>query len=670
MFVTSQVLARTSNQSIELKSPLRVARGFFLFHIMFGVSRTVLVAMAGLALLMVTYWPGLSGDFIFDDFPNIVNNPSLRDFDGSLQSLITAVTSGSSSPLGRPLSMATFATNFYVFGDSSSSFKLTNLVIHMANAVLVFVLAGQLSRRMGGHADAVRSLPPAFWIAVVWAIHPINLTPVLYIVQRMTSLSALFILMALTLYLHARSISGAKRIAAVTVSLLLCWPAAVLSKETGLVLPIYIFLIEWLLLGTFTSVPRPLKWSIVAATSCAAFGVCWAKWDFITAGYAVRNFDLTERLLTETRVLWFYVQQVLLPTPEIFGLFHDDIAISRGLLTPSTTLWAILGWLVVFWLALQQRARRPLFTFGMLWFLVSHAMESTILPLEIAYEHRNYLAFFGIFVWLASLLFSESKNARWRIPRLCLAASFVLFCGLLTSLRSLQWGDESQRSQIEVADHPASARANYQAAMVALQRTYESGGGSPFAHHMVQFHYHRAAELDPNAKAPLIGLLYLDCIAGLPKSAPNLASARERFSTGQFTFGDRSMVQSLSKLLVENRLCLDDQEAINLVEAALANPTADTGVRGMLYAVAMDFAAAKKHDIPLALSYAQAAVTSDPGSVPLRVNLIHLYLQSGQAAQAKQEYLRLKAGTIPLRHQASVDEVKVAIGASERHANK
>jgi hypothetical protein len=636
-----------------------------------GTFRHLVAAMLVLlTVVFAVYWPGIFGDFIFDDVPNIVNNPSLRAFDGSLQSLIAAATSGNSSPLGRPLSMATFAINFYIFGDSPYSFKLTNLAIHIANAVLIFVLARLLSRRLSGDTDTVRSLLPVLWITSAWALHPINLTPVLFVVQRMTSLSALFMLTALTLYLHARSTKGATRVTAIALSLLLCWPAAVLSKETGLVLPIYIFLIEWLLLGAFRQISRKVKWTVVLATTCALIGVFCTKWDFITAGYAVRNFDLAERLLTEARVLWFYVRQVFLPTPEIFGLFHDDIAISRGLLTPSTTLLAIIAWLIAVGLALRQRARRPLFAFGVLWFLASHAMESSILPLEIAYEHRNYLAFFGVFVWLASLLFSESKISRWRIPRLCLAASFVLFCGLLTSLRSLQWGDEFQRSQIEVADHPASARANYQAAMVALQRTYESGGGSPFAHHMVQFYYHRAAELDPNAKAPLIGLLYLDCIAGLPKSAPNLASAREAFSTGQFTFGDRSMVQSLSKLLVENRLCLDDQEAINLVEAALANPTADTGVRGMLYAVAMDFAAAKKHDIPLALSYAQAAVTSDPGSVPLRVNLIHLYLQSGQAAQAKQEYLRLKAGTIPLRHQASVDEVKVAIDASERHANK
>jgi hypothetical protein len=636
-----------------------------------GTFRHLEAAVLVLLLVVVAiYWPGMAGDFVFDDFPNIVDSTPLHLFDGSLQSLVAAATSGSSSPLGRPLSTATFAINFYIYGDSPYSFKLTNLAIHIANAILVFVLALQLSRRRGGDADTVRSLLPGLWITSVWALHPINLIPVLFVVQRMTSLSTLFILAALTMYLHARSTRGAKRVIEMAFSLLLCWPAAVLSKETGLVLPIYIFLIEWLLLGTFRPVSRKLKWAVASATVSAVIGVCWVQWNFITAGYAARSFDLAERLLTETRVLWFYVQQVFLPTPEIFSLFHDDIPISRGLLTPFTTLLAIIGWLIVLGLALQQRARRPLFTFGVLWFLASHAMESTILPLEIAYEHRNYLAFFGVFVWLASLLFSESKIARWRIARLSLAASFVLFCGLLTCLRSLQWGDEFQRSQIEVAHHPDSARANYQAATVALQRTYDSGGGSPIAHHMVQFHYRRAAELDPNAKAPLIGLLYLDCIAGLPKSAPNLAIARDRFSARQFTFGDRSLVQSLSKLLVENRLCLDDQEAISLVEAALANPTADAGVRAMLYAVAMDFAAAKKHDIPLALSYAQAAVTSDPESVPLRVNLIHLYLQSGQVAPAKQEYLHLKAGTIALRDQASVDEVKVAIDASERHANK
>jgi hypothetical protein len=389
--------------------------------------------------------------------------------------------------------MLSFAFNLHFFGDAPFSFKVTNLVIHVANAMLVFALVRQLWRRLGYDATTARSLIPATGVAAVWSLHPLNLTPVLLVVQRMTSLSALFILAALVLYLYGREAKDKQGLLAIAVGLLVCWPAAVLSKETGLLLPIYIFLCEWLVLGTFRSKPAKAKWLAASVIGAMFVVLCWAKWDFLTAGYSVRDFDLVERLMTEARVLWFYVGQLLLPAPAVFALFHDDIAVSRGLLAPPETLFAIAGWMVVTALAFRWRTRSPLFAFAVFWFLASHLLESTLLPLEIAYEHRNYIASFGIFLWLASLLLSDQEITQWQVPRLILAASFVLFCTLVTSLRSLQWADEFQRTQVEVADHPNSARANFQAAAAALQRTFESGGGNPMAYQMVQFYYRRAS---------------------------------------------------------------------------------------------------------------------------------------------------------------------------------
>jgi hypothetical protein len=618
----------------------------------------ILFLLTSCLALAAVYWGGLNGNFIFDDFSNIVDNAPLRAFDGSLTSLIAAATSGTSSPLGRPFSMASFALNFYHFGDAPFSFKVTNLAIHIANSVLVFALAQQLMRRFGTAANTTNSVAAAMWLSAVWAFHPINLTPVLFVVQRMTSLSAFFILSALSLYLYGRNARNKKGLAAMALSLLVCCPAAILSKETGLLLPIYLFLIEWLLLGTFSSVSTKVKWLALTVIGGLLVGVCWAKWSFITAGYSVRNFDLPERLMTETRVLWFYIRQLLLPAPEVFSLFHDDIAISRGLLAPPATLVAIGAWIAVAALALQQRRRWALFALAVFWFLASHLMESTVLPLEIAYEHRNYLASFGIFFWIASVLFPNQKNAQWRVPRLAAAVCFVIFCGLVTSLRSSQWADEFQRTQVEVADHPDSARANYQAATDMMQRTYESGGANPFAYQMVQFHYRRAGELDKSSKAPLIGLLYLDCAAGLPKNLATQASLGERFASARFTFGDRAVVQSLSDLMVGGRLCLDDSEVNALIEAGLSNPTADGTVRGMLYAVAMDYAAAKMHDIPLALEYAQAAVAADSGNAAFRANLVHLYIQSNRVDEARQEYSKLANRKLSPRDKPAVDELK------------
>lgn len=631
----------------------------------------LIVLLAILAVSVVAiYWAGLQGSFIFDDFPNIVHNPALHAFDGSTQSLITAATSGTAGPLGRPLTMATFALNFYFFGDLPFSFKLTNLAVHIANSMLIYLWALQVWRRLGHETDTTRAQLPALWIAAVWALHPINLTPVLFIVQRMTSLSAFFMLAALTLYLYGRTTKNIKGYIAIGVSTLVCWPAAILSKETGLLLPIYVFLMEWLLLGTFRTVPVKGKWFALTVLGASASALSWVARDAIIAGYGVRDFGMTERLLTETRVLWFYLRQGILPTPELFGLFHDDVTLSRGLLIPPTTLLAIVGWLALVAFAAHQRSRRPLIAFGVLWFLASHLLESTILPLEIAYEHRNYMAFLGIFVWIASLLFTNAKGGQWQLPRISIAISLVLFCGLVTGLRSQQWANELQRAQVEVAHHPDSARANYQVASAVMHVTYELGVGSPSVYKLVQMHYKRAADLDKSNKAALIGLLYLDCAAGVPKEPVIQIAARERFADSRFTFGDRAVVQSLSGLLLENRLCLDDLEVKALIESGLSNRSADGSMRGLINAVAMDYAAVKMHDLPLAMSYAQAAVASDPGSIPLGINRIHLYIQSKQMERAHQEYLLLAARKIPPRDMASMNELKAIFDAMERNANR
>ena len=631
--------------------------------------RLTLPLLALCMLLVGAYWPGLHGTFIFDDLASIVNNPPLRHLDGSLQSLVAAASSGISSPLGRPLSMASFALNFAFFGDTPFPFKLVNLLIHVANAMLVCVLARQVWHRLGHDTSATRSLVATIAVAAAWSLHPINLTPVLLVVQRMTSLSVFFTLAALVLYLYGRRANSKKGLLAVAVALFVCWPAAVLSKETGLLLPVYVFLCEWLVLGTFRSIPARAKW-LAASVICAIFVVlCWAKWDFLTAGYSVRDFTLAERLMTEPRVLWLYVRQMLLPAPGAFALFHDDIAVSRGLLAPPETLFAIVGWIAVTALAFRWRTRSPLFAFAVFWFLASHLLESTLLPLEIAYEHRNYIASFGLFLWLANLLFPDRESVEWYVPRLVLAASFVIFCAVLTSIRSLQWADEFQRTQVEVGDHPGSARANFQAAAVALQRTYESGGGNPMAYQMVQFYYRRAAELDKTSKAPALGLVYLDCAAGVRKDPALRSDLLRRFSSTPFTHGDRSIVQSLSGLLVEKRLCMDDDEAMALIEAALSNPSADGSMRGMIYAVAMDYAAAKMRSIPLALTYAQAAVDSNPGSVPLRANLIHLLLQANRVEDARREYKMLTGRRHSPRDNAVLGGLKTIFEAMEKSAH-
>jgi thioredoxin-like negative regulator of GroEL len=188
------------------------------------------------------------------------------------------------------------------------------------------------------------------------------------------------------------------------------------------------------------------------------------------------------------------------------------------------------------------------------------------------------------------------------------------------------------------------------------------------AYQMVQFHYRRAAKLDRGSKAPLIGLLYLDCAAGLPKNSAIQSSLLERFSSARFTFGDRAVVQSLSALLVEQKLCLNDQEVKQLIDAGLSNSTADGSMRGMINAVAMDYASVKMRSLPLALQYAQAAVTADPGNAALRVNLIQLYIQSNKVGDARREYIALANRQLSVRDKPDMNKLKTLFDAMDKNA--
>ena len=161
------------------------------------------VLAAALIITTLVYRPGLQGGFLFDDYPNIVDNKGVQPADTSLPSLVTAALSSPSSEIKRPLASLSFAANYLVTGIDPYGMKLTNLVIHLLNGLLVFLLASALLRSVPAdqnpHAGIIAAL-----IASAWMLLPINLTGVLYVVQRMESLANLFVLLGLLGYVTAR----------------------------------------------------------------------------------------------------------------------------------------------------------------------------------------------------------------------------------------------------------------------------------------------------------------------------------------------------------------------------------------------------------------------------------------------------------------------------------
>ena len=317
-------------------------------------------------------------------------------------------------PLRRPVSMLTFAANFYLSGFSPFWFKLTNLLIHCVNGVLVYFFGLLIVRAAASSGNSLIGAPlVAMVVAALWAFNPIQLTSVLYVVQRMTSLSSLFVLMALILHVWARQKNGLgwKNVVCYALAWGIFLPLAMLSKETGVLYLLYVAAYEVALHRHFTGGLDRFAKTYLGFIGLAGVGLLvylgFIPESGLLRAYEGRTFTFSQRVLTEPRIIWAYIQMILAPTMPAFGLYHDDFSVSTGLFKPVETFFAIGGLVSLLVLTFWTRRAAPLVSFGILWFLVGHSLESTIFPLELMHEHRNYLPSFGIMVVVGAVLRSK-----------------------------------------------------------------------------------------------------------------------------------------------------------------------------------------------------------------------------------------------------------------------
>ncbi|MGA9031475.1 MAG: hypothetical protein WB402_03010 [Sulfuricaulis sp.] len=448
----------------------------------------------------LAYSPGLHGPFVFDDIPNIVRNSAIQLSTLHPSSLYDAVANSPGNGLGRPLAVLSFAINYFIAGDLSNTFafKLTNLAIHLTNAALVYWFVLLLLRqtvKINPTLISTRWLPTL--VAALWALHPLNLTSVLYVVQRMTSLSALFVLLGMILFLHGRQRVHEQKqygMALIVGGWLTGLILGTGAKETAVLILLYIPLTEYIFFSRTdfrTAAGMPLRAFYGLAIILPLLAIlAWVLThpELVQESYKIRNFDMTARLLTEPRVLWYYLYLLFIPNITEFSLFHDDIPISTGLFTPWTTLPAILTLLALTAAAFVGRKKYPIFSFAVLWFLVGHSLESSFLPLEIAHEHRNYLPAIGPLM-AAVYALGAAFSGRNRIF-LTVCATLTIALASVTFLRAQTWAGEEQLIVTIAQNHPRSASAQ---AMLAELCAVRKGDLI-----QAQRYYEAAAALDPN----------------------------------------------------------------------------------------------------------------------------------------------------------------------------
>lgn len=437
-------------------------------------KQQLFLAFCLLLLLAATFWSfsaGLGGRFIFDDEPNLQPWRNLGDIH-RLQDVLTFAASSTFFP-GRPLSLLSFLIDDQSWPPDIVALKHTNLAIHLLNTCLIFWLCLKLMPRLLPHKSGVIQHWLALLAAGIWALHPLQVSNVSYVIQRMNLLSTLLELTGLLLYVHGREQLETrpwKAFFLCSIATAVMMPLAILAKENGLLLCAFALLIEG-----YCFSPTSWRWwprwkMLFLWLPLIAFVIyCLVIYRGFTAHYSTRDFNSWERLLTQGPVMTEYLYKLLLPRLQGTGLYFDNFPVSRSLFDSPSTLFAwilLAGMLVLAW---RTRNRMPLLSFGIFFFFCGHLMESTLLPLELYFEHRNYLPQLGLWLALCALV-AKAERPAWRTFTVLAAVALVTTLAWLTRQNASLWSNSDLQAAVWYHDNPGSLRTTLSYANTLVRR--------------------------------------------------------------------------------------------------------------------------------------------------------------------------------------------------------
>ncbi|MBK1718640.1 hypothetical protein CKO27_13480 [Thiocystis violacea] len=470
-------------------------------------------------------------------------------------------------------------------------------------------------------------------------MHPFNLTSVLYIVQRQAELSALFALLSMLLYSLARQrqIEGRPGAPLFYALLPISFIMGIFSKENGVLIPGYLFLLEICFFRFRAQRPAVTAWLKRICLTAIVLALPLALYAFYHFGsYQHRDFTLTERLLTQSRVIWFYLQSILLPDIRAMTIFHDDFQLSRSLLDPASTLFAIGGVAFLVGAAVALRKRAPVLSFGILFYFMSHALESTFIALEMVHEHRNYLGSWGLIWAFFHYFFVFAYRYQRKGIAIALSCAIIGVLAVNTRIRADYWSNELLLVEYHVHHHPASFRS-----LVSAGGAYASYGNAlrnEEALRKALDYYHRADQLRPSTSAPLIAIVGLLVVLGeedqLPKYEIRLA---ENLSQRPIDTETMNAFVVVSRCLGKVKDCTFPQRVYrNMAESLLRNPNlnnVNSQTAAQIYSANSNFAYMDGH-IEQALAYNENALKIHPTDLQHWLNQAMLLGMAGRTADA------------------------------------
>ncbi|WP_431688285.1 hypothetical protein [Hahella sp. NBU794] len=420
-----------------------------------------LIVIACVALLLI-YFPGANGGVpILDDqhvLHRLLGLDGLTWFEGYVRYF-----SGDVGDLKRPLSYLSFYLQKDSLGEGLFDLKVVNIFIHLINSLLVCWLTYRIC--------TVRlSVSEARWISLfcflLWAFAPIQVSTVLYITQRMAELAATFTLLALVVWTYVRGACGRAQILLLFGVVSLFALFSTLCKENGFLTLLFIIALD---LTVYSEMPRTRGYKFWFFTVVVGGNVLFSSvilYDYhryFIGAFSARDFNAYERLLTEGRILVEYCLKFLSPGSYKFGLINAGISKSTGIFSPPTTLLSAMFWILSIFFALKYRKRTPYISFGVLFFLCGHSMESSVLSLELYFEHRNYIPIYGVALIFSFCLMMAlrsiviSKLIKYVLV-LC-SAAYLFLIAFVTKLEVDAWANPVKQAYEWYLENPLSERA-------------------------------------------------------------------------------------------------------------------------------------------------------------------------------------------------------------------
>lgn len=391
-----------------------------------------------LAALFIIYSNSFYGEWHFDDSGNIIDNERIKINSFSWQEIHKCIHDNDNK-IWRPLSMLSFALNYKLGGTDVFGFHVVNFIIHYLASVFLFLFIYNTLKlpRLKQEYENI-AYPVALLATFFWALNPVHINCITYIVQRYASMAGLFYIMAMYFYLKGRLDEDTKRSIFFYSLCFIAGFAAVLAKENAVMLPVSILLFDILFIQNISKkdVKKYIALSLLPLLLIVIAGFFYTKgfsnffgFPDLLSGYKIRGFTLAERLLTEPRVIIFYLSLLFYPISSRLNFLYD-VEISHSLFEPWTTFPSILLILFLIGIAFSIARKRPLISFCIVFYFLNHVIEGTIFNLELIYDYRNYLPSMLLFIPCAHFIiyaidyFSYNKIIQFIVA---LGIAIVLF---------------------------------------------------------------------------------------------------------------------------------------------------------------------------------------------------------------------------------------------------